>query len=59
MRIVFLESPLVKRETKSVNLDTFDDRNLFLDISQINERTYIYLNPLQMKSILLLSLIHI
>jgi len=30
----FRVSSLVKRETKSVNLDTLDDRNLFLDISQ-------------------------
>ena len=37
----FRVSSLVKRETKSVNLDTFDDRNLFLDISQINENIHI------------------
>ena len=33
----FRVSSLLKRETRSINLDRIEDKNLFLDISQINE----------------------
>ena len=36
----FRVSSLLKRETRSINLDRFEDKNLFLDISQINENIF-------------------